>query len=545
MKRATALVSGTAMLAVALAAALALLWTHSVMAQEVAYNTRFVTSIAYQNPHAVEIAIDFEFYRQGSATPVIVRRTLAPGAGSSLYAGDLSGLPSGFMGAVVIKEPTFRFPAAMLVQVPGSTTVTNRVLTTQETLKTDRVPLPMVVINRFSAAGIPPIGAPPPPALAGVLVAGESAQRDLDVFDLVDARTLFLPTVLKDRFNTTTVFSVQNSMEAPAVIQAILIPEGATAEGQYIFLEPVTVPAGSAHFFDMGDLDRPDFNGSAVVVIRESSDPMRFDIFGSVVELSTNGAAVSGFETMNSNHLPGKVYMPTALCDAFGGANTSYAAVSIDGGKVTVTYHPGEIKAEATLPPLGKHSFLACDVLPPGFSGSAVIELESGHGLAVVGKVYGTGLSTAFLGAGFGFDTLSLPYVRYTSDENYNAGRAQRTFIAIQNIESETVGPVIVEYRDDTGAVVGTHTFAEIAPGHKVNTHATHPDVVGDKVRLLEFGNPASNPSGQFGGAAYIRAPQDKWLTAIARVSSTHPATGTVGEDYSAIFPGSWWEGQQ
>ncbi len=56
-----------------------------------AYQTTFTTSITFQNVGTQPATIQFQFYNQGSSTPVVVTRPLAAGAGSSLFVGGLQG----------------------------------------------------------------------------------------------------------------------------------------------------------------------------------------------------------------------------------------------------------------------------------------------------------------------------------------------------------------------------------------------------------------------------------------------------------------------
>jgi hypothetical protein len=80
--------------------------------------------------------------------------------------------------------------------------------------------------------------------------------------------------------------------------------------------------------------------------------------------------------------------------------------------------------------------------------------------VVAIGKVYGGGFSTAFMGVAMGSEVMGLPYVRWATDANYNAGLGQRTFITIQNVGGPLVETeeVDIEYYDYAGTLVGTHT---------------------------------------------------------------------------------------
>src|SRR4029079_7350893 len=59
---------------------------------------------------------------------------------------------------------------------------------------------------------------------------------------------VLLATVLKNQFNTTSKFSIQNADSASADVTVSLQPVGGAA----ITLPTVTLPSGAARYFDMG-----------------------------------------------------------------------------------------------------------------------------------------------------------------------------------------------------------------------------------------------------------------------------------------------------
>lgn len=457
-------------------------------AQDPAYNTQFITSITFQNVGTEAANVVFNFYPEASdQEPIVVQRPLAAGAGSSLFVGGLQGdeaLPTNFLGSAVMSanQPV----VATLVQLPQSTTVKNRPLS-----------------NGFSN---------------------------------VTSKVL-LATVLKNRFGTTSRFSIQNADSGPAVIKVKIFNADNTA-APAITLPDVLLPAGSAKYFDMGELGQVTdgvFNGSATVEAVKQGGSTPANIVGSVVELGTSGVGAAAFEGVSGGSTT--VNMATALCDAFGGQRTAYAVqnVGTNPANVTVAYKPGTATAQATIQPGAKNSFIACDAgVGAGFSGAAVI--TSNEPIVVIGKLFGAGLGTAFLGEASGSQKLALPYVRYRNDASYNAGDGQRAFIAIQNVGGAAVGPVTVKYLDKLGTVVGTHTIPSIDPGAKANSRSIL--ATGDAAKLLDFGNPNVNPGGGFGGAAIIEGPGGAQLIAIARIQSTAVAPappGQVAEDYNGI----------
>jgi hypothetical protein len=283
----------------------------------------------------------------------------------------------------------------------------------------------------------------------------------------------------------------------------------------------------------MGDITQISasvFNGSAIVSAVESGTSNPADIVASVLELSTTGADASAFEGVTGG--ANTVYMPSALCQAFG-ATSAYAVQNTSqssSANVTVAYSNG-VSENATIAAGTKRSFIGCNAtgMPTGFSGSATIT-STGAPIVVIGKVFGSGNSTAFLGATEGYSTLALPYVRFT-ETGWASGERQRAYIAVQNVGAPiAAGQVVLHYLDRNGVEVGTHTISQaIATGEKVNSFAMNPAVVGNDADLSEFGY-----IGGFGGSVIVEGPSGSELVAVVRIQSVFGA-GVVGEDYNGI----------
>jgi hypothetical protein len=453
-------------------------------AQQPAYNTSFVTAITYQNVGTGQATVQFQFYNQKSATPINVSRTLNANAGDSLFVGNLTGteaLPSNFLGSAVLgsNQPI----VATLVQVPQSTTVRNRPLS-----------------NGFSSA----------------------------------TPNVLLATVLKNQFNTTSRFSVQNT-DSGSVDITLRVFNASNPSAPPVEFTETGVPSGAAKYYDMGTLAGlpASLNGSATVSAVRSGTSTPANIVGSVLELSTNGVQATAFEGVSAGSPT--VYVATALCQLSGtNASTAYAVqnVGTSAANVTVTYSPGGATDTKQIQPGAKASFLACDRNNPNFSGAA--KVESTQPVVVIAKAFASpSFSTAFLGEATGSSKLALPYVRYTSDANFATGTRQRGFIAIQNVGTTTVNNVTVEYRDKLGNLLGTHTIPSIAPGAKSNSNATL--ATGDAAKLLEFGNPEANPGGGFGGGAIVNGPSGSQLIAVVRIQTAVPGAGSVAEDFNGI----------
>ncbi|RME42306.1 MAG: hypothetical protein D6791_18080 [Chloroflexi bacterium] len=452
-------------------------------AQNPAYQTPFITAITYQNVSSSTANVTFNFYAEGSGTPITITPDPLPaGAGAYLYVGGLAQIPSNFSGAAVLSadQPV----VATLVQIPQSTTVKNRPLS-----------------NGFSSAS------------SQVLIA----------------------TVLKNKFNTTTKFSVQNAHSGPIDIKVQFFNADNPAAPP-IELTATNIPSGSAKSYDLGQISELGsvFNGSAIVTATAAGTSTPANIVASALELSTTGVEAKAFEGVNGGAKT--VYMPSALCNAFGG-QTSYYAVqntsSTQSTNVTVTYSNGNTD-NASIGPGKKASFSGCNVNSANFSGSATITSDTTD-IVVIGKVAGAGVSSAFLGETSGASKLALPYVRW-SETGYDNGTRQRTFIAIQNVGSGTVNNIQVKYLNKNGEVVGIHTISSLAPGAKANSWATQATLQAGHTQneLNEFGTPEGNPGGGYGGAVIVEGPSGSQLAAVARVASK-VGSSLVAEDYNGI----------
>jgi hypothetical protein len=444
-------------------------YCNSVQAQ--AYSTPFTTSIAYQNIGTGPCVHSIDFYPDPSTTtPInIPRPDLAPNAGTSVSVGSLSNITQGFRGSAVLSatEPL----AATLVQVPQSTTVKN---------------------------------------------------RPLSIGFTGGAQTALIATVLKNQFGFNTIFTVQN---AGGAATNVTIKFNNTSAQTVHTIGPQPIQAGAAFFVDSGTVTQlgASFNGSVVA----EADPGGL-IVASALELSIAGTGASAFEGLPSGDQT--VFMPSAICQAFG-ANTSYAVQNTSlttNTTVTANYSNG---ASQTLDigPGSKQSFVACNAtgMTAGFSGSATIT-STGTPIVAIGKVYGGGFSSAFLGQGTGSAKLAAPYVRW-SQTLYDTGQRQRAFIAIQNVGADLpAGQVTVKYLDKNGNIIVTDSNPLPLPnGSKFSTNP----YITQNPAAAEFG---AYPDGTFGGSAIIEGPAGSQLVAVTRIQSK-VGTLPVSEDYNGI----------
>ena len=432
-----------------------------------AYSTQFTTSVTYQNVGSGPATISLVFYSENSATPIpITLPELAPLAGTSIYVGSIGDIGEGFKGSAVMSsnQPL----VSTLVQVPK----------------------------------------------AG---SGVSVRPMSNGFTSGNGYVL-VPTVLKNKYDYTSIVSVQNVDSVVADFELIFVP----VTGSPITIETQDVPVGATKYYDLGTISTipAGFNGSLQVFAtkNETTDPAL--VVASAMELGLAGIGAYAFE--GATDFSTLVYMPSALCQKYN-ADSSYAvqnttAAPID---VTVTYSNGNVDGPHTLAAGAKKSFLGCEVNPAGFIGSATITATGD--IVAMGKIYGGGLSTAFLGFSEGASKVALPYVRWTTD-HWTDGTRQRSYIAIQNVGADlAAGEVVVNYYNNQGVLVGTETMPAIPTGGKVNSTAENV--------APEFGY---NPDGTYGGSAIVQGPPGSQLAVIVRVQT---ASGDliVGEDYSGI----------
>jgi hypothetical protein len=446
-----------------------------------AYATQFTTSVTYMNVGtATTTTLKLYFYATpDDTTPT--SHTLAPlavHAAGSVFMGALDDLivADGFRGSAYLESD--QMMQVTLVQIPqNSTDVKNRALS-----------------NGFITGG----------------------------------PTALIATVLKSTYDYSTIFSVQN---ADTVLNNVTIDFVNTSAA---IVHTITTPIapGAAYYVDMGLLGAlTTFNGS-VVVTAKRADNSAGKVVASSMELALTGTGVYSFEGVEAGAM--QLYMPSYLCAKYN-ASSSYAVQNTSltaSTSVTVTYTAIEGGTYSQTLPIGpgaKASFIACNAAPANTYGAAVVT-STVTPVVAIGKVYGGGFSTAFLGVAVGSQVMGLPYVRWATDANYNAGLGQRTFITIQNVGSPLVETeeVDIEYYDYAGNLAATHTYVVpaggLATGAKFNSNAS-------LAGLLEFGIYGSI----YGGAVIIRGPAGSELAAIGRVQTYVVSTGLfVGEDYNS-----------
>jgi hypothetical protein len=467
-----------------------------------------LVSITYQNVGVNTATIYVDFYPEGNGTPIpFTVSPLAAGAGTSLYIGSVTGLSSGFRGSAVMSstEPL----VATVVQFSNDAGMKMRMLS-----------------NGFSSTD--------------------------------GSNQYLIATTLLNKFNRTTVFSIQNAGDAD--VEATVKFYDADNNGNLASTVKHVIPAGSSKYIEMDDATDTGlpaattvFNGSAIVTAVLNSDKTTpANVVAAVSELYTNKNVGGNFEGIPLSRAANTIYLATALCQKFG-LDTFYAvqnASLTDSATINVQYFnidgtPKTTDGPYTIGPGQKKSISTCapssGVAMTDFTGSAKLT-STGAPIVAIGKAQGqVGASAAtvdvftiFMGEPQGASKIALPFVRWANDANFNAatnvGGKQRAYLAIQNLEATPITVNVKYYAKSGGAPVGTETLT-IAGLAKGSSNASTAGALGlAGMNAGEFGYYTDNT---FGGAVTIEAdaanPSAKFI-AIARVQ--HPG---VGEDYNAV----------
>lgn len=478
------------------------------------YTGSWTTSITYQNVGTQNATnIIASFYVAGSGTPYSTNPlSLNAGAGTSMFVGSVSttpALPASFRGDAVFSsdQPL----VSTVVQFVNDPTFRMRILS-----------------NGF---------------------------RDAD-----KSNQYLIATTLLNKFNRTTVFSIQNT-ESSAINITIRFYDADAGGVLASTINHNNIPAQSSKYIDMGNVadtgltGRTIFNGSAIVTAVLSSDGTTpANVVAAVHEYYVDSNIAMAFEGVPLSRAANTIYMATALCQRFS-LTTYYAVqnastVAGNNAQITVTYRntDGTVKATDgpyTIGPGQKRSINTCapsdSTNMVNFTGSAVIT-SVGAPIVVIGKAQdgtaGTDPSvaeffTGFMGEPSGSSKRALPFIRWANDTNFNnannLGGKQRCTLAVQSLSSGT-NKYNVKYYSKTGTLVATEVLT-IAQYAKANSSPASAGALGTSgMNPGEFGY---YTDGTFGGAVIIEAHADNpSATFIAIVRCQHPG---AGEDYNAV----------
>lgn len=454
-----------------------------------AYGTTFTTTIIYQNPTTAPATRVHLIYYASPATknPIDIPRPDIPaGKATSIYVGTLDQASSGFHGTFYIQSD----PSLVSIQLQR--------------------PAPNSQVKVHPVTNLPLYGSP----------------------------IVWIATVLRNQFDANTILQFQNIDSQTNLIHLDLY----NVQASRVYSSTVILEPGETYIFDAGDennLSLPKkLDGSAVLTATRLDLKTPGKITGSALELDSKYLGARSFEGMG--HGAVAVFMPSAACnfDIGGGVllNTAYAVQNTSLAsptQVTVTYNNGTTQTQ-TVGPGAKASFITCQAgqMSANFLGSAVVQ-STFTPIIVIGKAYGGGISTAFTGtpAGAGSNDLALPYVRWTDKASWYKGAQMRTFIAIQNVGTETIHGKIAAYfypcRGDIVAYEIPLGDGGLAPGAKVVLKPSD-------AQIDQFGACEKGP--QVGGSVIIAGPNNSHLAAVVRVQQWDPAHGiVVGEDYNAL----------
>lgn len=447
-----------------------------------AKDASWLVSVTYQNVGTGPATINVNFYGEGSDIPIsfnplqgIGSGTLAAGAGASFFIGNVSGISAGWRGnAVISADQPLVATAVQFSNNPG-------------------------FIMRLLSNG----------------------------FQSSDASEQYLiATVLLNKFNRTTVFSIQNVENA--AIRATVRFYDADNDGVLAGQKTHVIPANSSKYIDMSQLSDTGlppgttvFNGSAIVTaVLDSNGTTPAKVVAAASEYYTNRPVAANFEGLPLSKAATTIYLATGLCQKFG-LDTYYAvqnASLTESAFIEVTYRNTSGNVVATdgryeIGPGQKKSIVTCapnnGANMAGFTGSAVINsydaatgTNPGAPIVAIGKAQTSAVApspttanafTAFMAEPVGVSKVACPFIRWASDNNFNPSNPgkQRTFIAIQNLENTTIN-VKVTYKDRNGNTVGLPQTLTIPPYSKGNSD---PNSAG----AVTAGSSAGMNPGEFG----------------------------------------------
>jgi hypothetical protein len=350
-------------------------------------------------------------------------------------------------------------------------------------------------------------------------------------FDATEAASkFFVPTVLYQKFGSTTTVGVQN-IETSSITARLRF--FAVGNPVAVAQTDVPIPAQSSYVFSAADVTglTPGFNGSLVITTDETGGGK---VVAAAEETSDAGRAAYAFEGVAQG--ANTIYMPSMQCQFMTEKQTSYYAIQNAGtgeASVTITFYNTAGATIGTMPATiipegGKLSANPCGAgVPAGSIGSAVIQSVGAQIIAIGKVVADNGMATAFVGQSVGATSLAAPYVRWAA----NPSADFRAYIAVMNVGSGDATNITAKYYDGTGALVATHVLPSVGQPLprfiKTNTNASAAGAL-----TATYGDFGFHP---IGGA--IEFSSDQPIVVLARLQRT-VSLGTVtmfGEDYNAI----------
>lgn len=347
--------------------------------------------------------------------------------------------------------------------------------------------------------------------------------------------TVYLPTMLKQQFGSTSRFGIQNTDTVATYVTIDFFEVGNPAP--VLTLNP-EIQARSSYIVSLNDIAgiNPGFTGS----LRATSDNGTSNLVATSEETYDATRMSYGFEGVASG--ASKVFIPTMLCEySPPQLQTSYYAFqAVDGAvDISMKHYDRDTGVQlgttytTSISDGGKASLNPCSNgnVPSGAIGSSVVEVTGGTGsvLALVKVNAANGMRTAYTGEQTytvdGTVKIALPYVPWNN--NFTAG--WQTYIAVQNIsEAAPAVNIVATYYHNDGTVAGEVTLADgstpLAPLQKVNTSpAPWVDGIADPV------------TGLFDGSVIITS--DQPVSVVVRIEKTVDLDGGTitkfAEDYT------------
>lgn len=447
----------------------------SVYAQSATNDASWDSSITYYTPSDTGGTLQVSYYPEdGSAAIQADPITLQGHKAGSLYIGSVSGMPTTFAGSAVLSAD-----------------------------------VPIIATNvQFAAGG----------------QGGEYGRLLYNGFQGDEAATTFyIPTVLRQVYGSTSMVAIQNAENSPITANLRVYAPGSTTP---TVDEDYAIPAQSSEILSASEMPGMPvgFTGSAVISATGR-------VVASAQETDDAGRGAYAFEGVANGS--NRFYMPTMLCNVYGG-QISYYAIQ-NAGSVTattsITFYNTAGAVVATMPPTvieagNKLSVNPCDEgVPAGTSGSAVIE-STGAPVIAMGKVKApNGMATAFIGQAGGSTRVAMPYIRWAADP-YSEWRS---YVACMNVGSAPATSVVAHYYDGNGNEVGSgHVIA--STGDPLDVFIKRNTTAPDAGALDGNGNFGISP---YGGAVEVES--DQPIVCLVRVQRdvNLGATTRFAEDYN------------
>ena len=410
----------------------------SVFAQSATSQT-WTSAIQYQNPNSEDGTLNVVFFDTSGGATVADPIDIDAYTSGTLLVGTVSGLGTNFEGSAVLQADV-PIVANYRSFVSGS----------------DQENYDFTITNGYSADN------------AGT--------------------TVYLATVLKEQFNSTSRFGIQNLDTVATNVTIEFFAVGAATPTHTI---TPTIPARSSYVASMADFAEGEIPAGFSGSLRATADNGTSKLVATSEETWDTGRQAYGFEGVSKGAT--KIYVPTML-SYFKGSNgknnqMSYYAFQAVGGDVDIEMKHYDRDTGAQLGTTYTTTILDGNKVslnpkthggvPNGSIGSSVIEVTGGTGsLLGIVKVYdsATGLLTSYTAESSYTVTstvkLGLPFVVH---EGWGNGD-WNSYIAVQNIGTADATNVTATFYNSDGSVAIIETLADVAnplaPLQKANTGA-------------------------------------------------------------------------